>query len=451
MQDKCSPRITFDCNGDTIQEPQVKSGCPDFSLCLPWGGRLWQENGCLKAQPGTPPPDGIYDRIIVADGCIVGLEKADVALYVPPSCTEVPADCASYSEGVSLCEASPLAGNLYTCDASGRPLVRCTIKGEDGVVVSGSGTTSDPYRIKANISTETLRVVAGNSGVTVTGTGSVADALVISHKGGGLNTTVNGMRFDQYGHLVEYTEPTTSSGVNGIVPGDGIDVQMDHKVGIATLSLSKPANVLNGIYQCGGYDVHLDLKNRIFNLTQRIDIPAQTYAFGPYDVELNKLGSVVAIADTQHPDTIHTLLPVVAGDIVRQVIGFTLRTNVPIVIDIVTVATRAWLSQLHVRLDGTPQSNILRCSTTATAKTVVSSSSGGSSGNEHSHKAETTLDFSTTVLARVQPAGVWVAGEHELILHSDSGFPSGYPVSLSIRPAGGVDSVNKYKAEELWD
>lgn len=446
MQDKCSPRITFDCNGDTIQEPQVKSGCPDFSLCLPWGGRLWQENGCLKAQPGTPPPDGIYDRIIIADGCIVGLEKADVALYVPPSCTEVPAACASSSEGAaSSCEASPLAGNLYTCDASGRPLVRCSIKGGDGIIVSGSGTTSDPYRIKANISAETLRVVAGNNGVTVTGTGSAADALVISHKGGGLNTTVNGMRFDQYGHLVEYTESTTSSGgVNGIVPGDGIDVQMDNKVGIATLSLSKPANVLNGIYQCGGYDVHLDLKNRIFNLTQRINIPAHTYAFGPYDVELNKLGSVVAIADTQHPDTIHTLLPVVASNIVRQVIGFTLRTNTPIVIDIVTVATRAWLSQLQVRLDGTPQSNILRCSTTATAETTVS-------GADDPHTARTTLNFSSTVLARVQPAGVWVAGEHELILHSDSGFPSGYPVSLSIRPAGGVDSVNKYKAEELWD
>lgn len=445
MQDKCSPRITFDCNGDTIQEPQVKSGCPDFSLCLPWGGRLWQENGCLKAQPGTPPPDGIYDRIIIADGCIVGLEKADVALYVPPSCTEVPAACASSSEGAaSSCEASPLAGNLYTCDASGRPLVRCSIKGGDGIIVSGRGTVSDPYRIRADISAETLRVVAGNNGVTVTGSGSAADALVISHKSGGLNTTVNGMRFDQYGHLVEYTEPTTSSGVNGIVPGDGIDVQVDNKVGIATISLSKPANVRNGIYQCGGYDVQLDLKNRIFNLTQRINIPAQTYAFGPYDVELNKLGSVVAIADTQHPDAIHTLLPVVASDIVRQVVGFTLRTNTPIVIDIVTVATRAWLSQLRVRLDGTPQSNILRCSTTATAETTVS-------GADDPHTARTTLNFSSTVLARVQPAGVWVAGEHELILHSDSGFPSGYPVSLSIRPAGGVDSVNKYKAEELWD
>lgn len=446
MQDKCSPRMTFDCDGDTIQEPQTKAGCPDFSLCLPWGGRLWQENGCLKAQPGTPPPDGIYDRIIIADGCIVGLEKADVALYVPPSCTEVPAACASSSEGASSssCEASPLAGNLYTCDASGRPLVRCSIKGGDGIIVSGRGTTSDPYHIKANISAETLRVVAGNNGVTVTGTGSAADALVISHKGGGLNTTVNGMRFDQYGHLVEYTAPTTSSGVNGIVPGDGIDVQVDNKVGIATISLSKPANVRNGIYQCGGYDVQLDLKNRIFNLTQRINIPAQTYAFGPYDVELNKLGSVVAIADTQHPDAIHTLLPVVASDIVRQVVGFTLRTNTPIVIDIVTVATRAWLSQLQVRLDGTPQSNILRCSTTATAETTVS-------GADDPHTARTTLNFSSTVLARVQPAGVWVAGEHELILHSDSGFPSGYPVSLFIRPAGGVDSVNKYKAEELWD
>ena len=444
MQDKCSPRITFDCNGDTIQEPQVKSGCPDFSLCLPWGGRLWQENGCLKAQPGTPPPDGIYDRIIIADGCIVGLEKADVALYVPPSCTEVPADCASYSEGVSLCEASPLAGNLYTCDASGRPLVRCSIKGGDGIIVSGRGTVSDPYHIRADISAETLRVVAGNNGVTVTGTGSAADALVISHKSGGLNTTVNGMRFDQYGHLVEYTEPTTSSGVNGIVPGDGIDVQVDNKVGIATISLSKPANVRNGIYQCGGYDVQLDLKNRIFNLTQRINIPAQTYAFGPYDVELNKLGSVVAIADTQHPDTIHTLLPVVASDIVRQVIGFTLRTSTPIVIDIVTVATRAWLSQLQVRLDDTPQSNILRCSTTATAETTVS-------GADDPHTARTTLNFSSTVLARVQPAGVWGAGKHEIVLHSYSGFPSGYPVSISIRPAGGVDSVNKYRAEELWD
>lgn len=445
MQDKCSPRMTFDCDGDIIQEPQTKAGCPDFSLCLPWGGRLWQENGCLKAQPGTPPPDGIYDRIIIADGCIVGLEKADVALYVPPSCTEVPAACASSSsEGASSCEASPLAGNLYTCDASGRPLVRCSIKGGNGIIVSGRGTVSDPYNIRADISAETLRVVAGNNGVTVTGTGSAADALVISHKGGGLNTTVNGMRFDQYGHLVEYTEPTTSSGVNGIVPGDGIDVQVDNKVGIATISLSKPANVRNGIYQCGGYDVQLDLKNRIFNLTQRINIPAQTYAFGPYDVELNKLGSVVAIADTQHPDAIHTLLPVVASDIVRQVVGFTLRTNTPIVIDIVTVATRAWLSQLQVRLDGTPQSNILRCSTTATAETTVS-------GADDPHTARTTLNFSSTVLARVQPAGVWVAGEHELILHSDSGFPSGYPVSLSIRPAGGVDSVNKYKAEELWD
>ena len=372
-----------------------------------------------------------------------------MALYVPPSCTEVPAACASSSEGASSsCDASPLSVNLYTCDASGRPLVRCSIKGGDGIIVSGSGTTSDHYsikdNIKANISAETLRVVAGNNGVTVTGTGSAADALVISHKGGGLNTTVNGMRFDQYGHLVEYTEPTTSSGVNGIVPGDGIDVQVDNKVGIATISLSKPANVRNGIYQCGGYDVQLDLKNRIFNLTQRINIPAQTYAFGPYDVELNKLGSVVAIADTQHPDTIHTLLPVVASDIVRQVIGFTLRTNVPIVIDIVTVATRAWLSQLQVRLDGTPQSNILRCSTTATAETTVS-------GADDPHTARTTLNFSSTVLARVQPAGVWGAGKHEIVLHSDSGFPSGYPVSISIRPAGGVDSVNKYRAEELWD
>ena len=405
---------------------------------------MWQENGCLKMQPGTPPPDGVYDRIIIADGCIVGLEKADVALYVPPSCTEVPADCASSGEDVSICDASTLAGNLYTCDASGRPLVRCNIKGEDGIVVSGSGTTSDPYRIKANISAETLRIVAGNNGVTVSGAGTADDALVIAHKTGGLNTTVNGMRFDQYGHLVEYTEPTTSGTVNALVPGDGIDVSTDNKTGIATVSLSKPANALEGIYQLGGYDIQLDLKNRIFNLTQNINVQAQTYAFGPFNVELNALGSVVAIEDTQRPDAIHTLLPAPAGDIVRQVIGFTLRTAVPIVIDILTVATREWISQLQVRLDGTPQSNILRCSTTATAETTVS-------GTDDPHTAETTLDFSSTVLARVQPAGVWMAGEHELILHSDSGFPSGYPVSLHIRPAGGVDSVNKYKAEELWD
>lgn len=444
MKDKCSPRMAFDCDGSILQESKAPSRCPDFSLCLPWGGRLWQENGCLKMQPGTPPPDGVYDRIIIADGCIVGLEKADVALYVPPSCTEVPADCASSGEDVSLCDASTLAGNLYTCDASGRPLVRCTIKGEDGIVVSGSGTTSDPYRIKANISAETLRIVAGNNGVTISGAGTADDALVIAHKTGGLNTTVNGMRFDQYGHLVEYTEPTTSGTVNALVPGDGIDVSTDNKTGIATVSLSKPANALEGIYQLGGYDIQLDLKNRIFNLTRSINVQAQTYAFGPFNVELNALGSVVAIEDTQRPDAIHTLLPAPAGDIVRQVIGFTLRTAVPIVIDILTVATREWLSQLQVRLDGTPQSNILRCSTTATAETTVS-------GTDDPHTAETTLDFSSTVLARVQPAGVWMAGEHELILHSDSGFPSGYPVSLHIRPAGGVDSVNKYKAEELWD
>lgn len=445
MTNKCTPRPTANCGPVDVVTPGAPADCPVWEICLPFGGRMWSDGRCVKVAPGNPPADGVYGKVVVSGGCIVGVEKADLPLYVAPPCSQVPADCASGdTEESNLCNPSATAGNLYQCDTVGRPLVRCNIRGGDNVTVSGDGTSGNPFVVAANISTEAFVVKAGNTGVEVAGSGTGKNPLKISHATGGYQGTINGMTFDQFGHLESYDDPG-ASGINGIAAGYGIDVQMEQKAGIATIGIAKPAHGLEGTYRFGGFDVQLDTKNLVFNINRILEVPAGTYAWGQYDVEVNEYGSVVSITDAGAPGTeIFALLPAPAAGVVRRNVTFTLRHTAPIVIDIATVADRDWAGKVQVRLDEVVQNNIMRLSTAATAETVIN-------GGQDSLTAETTLDFSSSVQLRVVPSGVYQAGQHVLTIHSADGFPSDFPLSVSIRPVKAVDSVENLTADEIWD
>lgn len=400
-----------------------------WSICLPWGGRLWRDGTGVHARAGYPPADGVYGKITISNGCIIGVEKEDVPLYTGSPCAAVPMGCSSKRSGRdaqvvdehvlevqgapayvrpprlalprdfasvdgdtncsargnstfpyatggecseedssggngggsrSCCPPAQVSGNLYALDGSsglpvvlaylqggtgitirgngtrgnpwtvtntccnqggsttmpeiragegisvsgdgsasnpfvitntdpggdtgdyegfpgisntsgnlleedlaGKLYVKVTIRGQDGITVTGSGSTFDPFIVSGKgMGTQTFYIKSDNEAIQVSGQGTKDDPIVLSHKSG-LATTANGMTFDEYGHLVSY-RADSGSAVTGIVSGGGVDVTHDN-YGIYTVGLSKVGDLM-GNYQFGDYTAGVDDYGRIINI-----------------------------------------------------------------------------------------------------------------------------------------------------------------------------------------
>lgn len=300
---------------DSPAEPAPQP-CADWSICLPFGGRLVSRNGCVHAEGGNPPADGVYGKIIIANGCIAGVGPVEACVDNVALCAGNPATCAGEVSGstVGIARVATLAedvsdlnigpsrseGNLYSLDITGLPLVRCTIRGGAGISVSGNGTTSNPYIISAAaIDVQTIYLTSENDAIAVRGAGSYANPFALTHKDG-KQGLYNGLTFDRYGHLIDIGVGSANSAINAIVGGVGIDVQTDNKLGMATVNLGKPIRNRNGTYHIGGWALELDEYNRIFDLTSEIDVPSATYLFGIYNVSINSTGSISHIAQSNN-------------------------------------------------------------------------------------------------------------------------------------------------------
>lgn len=289
------------CGEETLATAAEPKAVAPWSVCLPWGGQLVQDEHGLHVKQGNPPADGVYDRIVVVDGCIVNALKSDAPTYVGSPCAPLPGGCGdsggSGGGDGNLCNPSPMPGNLYKCDFTGRPLVQLSLVGGGGVSVIGNGTTENPYVISASGggSGSGIYLRPGDDAIVVTGGGGRDDPYTITHKEG-LQTTANGLVFDHYGHLIAQTDGSANAGVQGILPGDGIDVQSDPRSGIYTIGLTPALNNKAGTWLWGGYNVQLDNYNRIMDITQSINLGGeQTFTCGDKQVKVNALGSVTAI------------------------------------------------------------------------------------------------------------------------------------------------------------
>ena len=308
MAQDCKPRMLTSCEGQTLQSG-VPPSCSDWSVCLPFAGRLYSEGGCVKVEPGNPPEDGVYGKIIVADGCIVGLEKADIPLYTSSPCAPVPAPC-DCGEGGSMLEPSPQAGNLFTTDAAGLPLVKVSMQAGSNISITGSGTTTDPFIISGKFDVaQTTFVQAGNSGVTVTGTGGREDPYKVGHGNTKTNealTSAMGLSIDQFGHITAYNAPAEASTVKGVVGSDGIEAKTDTGTGLVTLSLTKAFADVAGTYQFGGYEIKVDEYGRVSGGSRQITIPAATYLAGDVQLTTNEYGSITEIATVSSTGLVST-------------------------------------------------------------------------------------------------------------------------------------------------
>lgn len=294
----CDPRMTATCEEKVLKTPMETGQCPSWELCLPFAGKLISKGGCIELLPGTPPPDGVYGKVVVANGCIVGLEKADIPIYSAPPCAPVPCDCGSGGGGGDICNASTEAGNLFSCDASGRPLVKLWIKGGDSINVTGNGTANNPYIIDFTGSTGTggVYIRSGNNAITISGSGASDNPYEVTHKKG-LEGKYGTLSFDEFGHLIEYTPTAQQDGIMGLKEGRGICIDTDVSTGIATIGLcDERFDTYTGTVQLGGFNV--EIKNgEVVDVTRVINLPAGTYTFGKYDVTINEYGSITNIVE----------------------------------------------------------------------------------------------------------------------------------------------------------
>lgn len=294
--------MTATCEEKVLKTPMETGQCPSWELCLPFAGKLISKGGCIELLPGTPPPDGVYGKVVVANGCIVGLEKADIPIYSAPPCAPVPCDCGSGGGGGDICNASTEAGNLFSCDASGRPLVKLWIKGGDSINVTGNGTANNPYSIDFTGSTGTggVYIRSGNNAITVSGSGSTDNPYEVTHKKG-LEGKYGTLSFDEFGHLIEYTPTAQQNGIMGLKEGRGICIDTDVATGIATIGLcDQRFDTYTGTVQLGGFNV--EIKNgEVVDVTRVINLPAGTYTFSKYDVTINEYGSITNIVERTAP------------------------------------------------------------------------------------------------------------------------------------------------------
>ena len=300
MADQCNPRMVSNCGTVTLKEAE-QTKCQPFSFCLPFGGKVDYDGTCMHYAPGTPPEDGVYSKIYIANGCIVGADKYDPPIYTNSPCAPVPNPCDCEGGGTgSLPDPSTQSGNLFQYDASGRPLVKVTINGGSGVTVSGSGSTTDPFVISAKPdSTIGLQYFkAGNDGLILSGSGTQQDPYSYAHKTG-YQANVLGMTFDQYGHLTGYIQPSSAGTVNGVIGEDGITAETELSSGVVTLTYATPVRVLQGEYYLGAYKMELDGKNRVIGMERNITFPANEYTLGNYNVTVNEYGSLTSIESIQ--------------------------------------------------------------------------------------------------------------------------------------------------------
>lgn len=298
-EDTCVKRPLPDC-GDSEQTGSDPGFCPDWDACMPFGGRLYSRDGCVQFEAsGTAPADGVYDRVVVQDGCIKGVAGQEAASYQPRPCTETPCDCGSGSGGGSA-EVSDDPANLIAEDVTGALLAKLFISGTGGISVSGNGTQSSPLVVSAAAQEAHGFVSAGNDGVSVTGSGSRGDPYMVYHKSGNsaANQTIAGFRFDQYGHLQSYTAPSSAGTVKGVVGRKGVKTETDTATGIATIELQEIPAAGTGTWRFGGFDATIDDYGRVTSVEQEVSIAAGERYFGAQLVTLTDSGSIADVVDT---------------------------------------------------------------------------------------------------------------------------------------------------------
>lgn len=334
-----------DCKNDKDPCDVLPIAGEAWNVCLPWGGRIWSDGNGVHANGGIAPPDGVYDKVVIADGCLVGVESGDVAIYQGAPCASQPAGCEASAVSILANAPASYAGVMIS---------DVFIEAGANVEVRGGGTEQDPYVISADTG---IYVMSENYAIAVSGKGTRQDPVIVKHKLGHA-ATINGMTFDAFGHLTDANDSPTAGakGVVGIIPDYGIKVTPDPATGIVKVGVQPPPNPVKLTAQLGAYSTDIDEIGRVAAIKQTINLEAATLTCGATDIGVSPTGSITGYAVS--PDTGASYLcvwekPVEPAD--RRSATFTLRVGTQLV---GTCITEAEAKDFAFFLDGQPCGSI---------------------------------------------------------------------------------------------
>lgn len=305
-----------DCTPDKDPCDVLPRAGEAWSVCLPFGGRIWADGNGVHANGGIAPPDGVYGKVVIADGCIVGVEPEDVPLYTGSPCAPLPGNCGG-SNGSSRAVAEGFAAT--------ETFVTCEIEAGAGVTVKGAGTSDNPYVISADTG---IYIRSENAAINITGSGTRQDPFNVKHKTG-LATTINGMTFDAFGHLTSANpnETAGTKGIKGLIPGFGIDIDPNPVTGMPTIGVRKQPDNVPGQYQLGGFNATLDIAGRVSAIHQRITIENAPIIVpcGATDLSIDQFGSIMNVTQSLNLGAGY-LMSWEASDDAQRTARFTMRS-----------------------------------------------------------------------------------------------------------------------------
>lgn len=272
------------------QLPEERLEQRPLSVCMPLGLKLVHDGNTLSVTGNPSVPDGVYNEIVVSNGCINTLRVAPLPTITPAPCT--PGAGGSGGGGSFELTLDPSTANLLSWNLSGALLGRVFISSSASVQVSGNGTAATPFTLEAT-PTEATRtyITPGTASVIpISGQGTLSQPFIISH-GTAQSGTFNGMTFDSHGHLTSYTAPEVS-GIVSINQGPGVSVTTVS--GVATVALPVMLDSQSD-YLFGGWAVRTDIHGRMTAVSQNINIDAGTYDPFALAFTLNSTGSVTGL------------------------------------------------------------------------------------------------------------------------------------------------------------
>jgi len=252
------------CDDDLNKQVGVRV-CNDFTACLPFGASLVFDGECLTfTPPKDAPEDGVYDKVLIYNGCIVEARKDDLPTYTPPPCVPVPTPCDETAGNAVVL--NPDVANLLYWDSSSRLTGKLFYENSGEISFSGNGTSSSPLRLNANISPTVTSVISTTRDVLLLTNPAinqfVIDMATIDNSQVGVHA---GFEIDRYGRVVRYIEPERSGVVE--IRGTEGNIEVNTSQGISRIDLP---SLYTGVQQLrvGEQVLTIDLQGRISQITE---------------------------------------------------------------------------------------------------------------------------------------------------------------------------------------
>lgn len=297
-----------------------------FTVCLFNGVQLsYDGTGFTATEPTIP--DGVVSKVVVKNGCITQYTGDRDPVYSPPTCVPSPEPCCSDSTS-SAVTISKSPGNTLQVKLDGL-YASTRLNNGDGVSISGTGTTVDPYVVSIDFTGVTLPSVQSGDVTSVTVSEednsvyrvNLPDKFTATQEHLGFSVNQKGVVTSIDDSVVVITN------IVGTLPV----VATTEDSGVVRVGLKVVDGVV-GTYNLGAYQVQLSDSGVVSGVNRDIDLPTGRHIISQgMKYSVNEYGSISSISTATTADVVYdnyaTVLSPTMGSATTREFSVTLVTT----------------------------------------------------------------------------------------------------------------------------